>query len=560
MLKHVTAGLATVVSVGAAVLVLGAGPAAADSGTLYVNNTTGSNCADLGPGAGTQTQPYCTIGAAVAVVSAGQTIDVTGTYLEHVTITRSGVAAQPGQPAQPVTVKARVPGAASLSGQNAGFTVDGAHDVTISGINVTNYLNNAGILLRDSARISVFGLNVSLGVGATAPGAQLEGVTDSTLDRVTMFARSGTTLTTAFALDAATSGVTVNRANVNANFSPGGKGIDVTGTGNKVLNSTVRSVDTVGILVEPGAVNTVIANNSVGGIRGTGIQEAGGTGTAITNNDAVRACRWGIKISGTSSGASVQNNLARLSEANSSAPCDPSVTTPGVDIGVYDSAVTSTVVDYNNTYQSVASDYLYAWNTPMNLADFRTASGQGAHDLNSTDQFMTYDCANSAAPGYQSTDYRGYSREDNPNAANSGAGPLTFADRGPSEFVTPATPRLALTSATTIGSITADASASTPGWAPIASYTFDFGDGSAPVTQTAPVATHPYTRAGSYTVWVTITDTAGASSAIDQSAACVPAPPAADPASRIRSDFNGDGRDDVALLYNRGAGNTELWT
>lgn len=68
--------------------------AAADPATtLYVNNTSGANCSDSG--AGTQTQPYCTVQAAADVVNPGQTVDITGNYYEPVTITRSGTAAQP---------------------------------------------------------------------------------------------------------------------------------------------------------------------------------------------------------------------------------------------------------------------------------------------------------------------------------------------------------------------------------------------------------------------------------------------------------------------------------
>jgi PKD repeat protein len=61
--------------------------------------------------------------------------------------------------------------------------------------------------------------------------------------------------------------------------------------------------------------------------------------------------------------------------------------------------------------------------------------------------------------------------------------------------------------------VTADASQSTPGSAPIASYTFDFGDGSAAVgPQTGSSTTHTYSTGGTYTVTATVTDSTGASS------------------------------------------------
>lgn len=57
--------------------------------------------------------------------------------------------------------------------------------------------------------------------------------------------------------------------------------------------------------------------------------------------------------------------------------------------------------------------------------------------------------------------------------------------------------------------ISADASASAPGSNPIATYAFDFGDGSSAGPQAAPIASHTYSAGGSYTVKVTVTDSAG---------------------------------------------------
>ncbi len=64
--------------------------------------------------------------------------------------------------------------------------------------------------------------------------------------------------------------------------------------------------------------------------------------------------------------------------------------------------------------------------------------------------------------------------------------------------------------------VRADASASTDtDYAPIASYRFDFGDGTAPVTTTVPtaIAQHTYAIAGTYTVTLIVTDLGGLASA-----------------------------------------------
>jgi len=63
--------------------------------------------------------------------------------------------------------------------------------------------------------------------------------------------------------------------------------------------------------------------------------------------------------------------------------------------------------------------------------------------------------------------------------------------------------------------VTADGSTSTDvDWTPVASYQFDFGDGSPPVVTTAPVATatHTYSDVATYTVTLIATDTGGSPS------------------------------------------------
>ena len=61
--------------------------------------------------------------------------------------------------------------------------------------------------------------------------------------------------------------------------------------------------------------------------------------------------------------------------------------------------------------------------------------------------------------------------------------------------------------------VEADASVSSGADLPIASYSFDFGDGTALVgPQTQPTADHTYAFAGTYALSLTVTDTAGRSS------------------------------------------------
>ena len=73
--------------------------------------------------------------------------------------------------------------------------------------------------------------------------------------------------------------------------------------------------------------------------------------------------------------------------------------------------------------------------------------------------------------------------------------------------------------------VNVDASASTPGSNPIASYTFDFGDGTSSGPQSTPTASHSYLTGGNYTIKLTVTDTAGYT-ATAKSAVAVGAPTA----------------------------------
>ena len=69
----------------------------------------------------------------------------------------------------------------------------------------------------------------------------------------------------------------------------------------------------------------------------------------------------------------------------------------------------------------------------------------------------------------------------------------------------------AVTSASPGQPTTFDASSSTVRFGTIASYRWDFGDGSAPVTTTAPTTSHVYATSGSFTATVTETSSAGTS-------------------------------------------------
>jgi len=501
--RRLLTGMAGLV-VAAAVVVV-APVASASLSELFVDNT---NSACSNAGTGTQSQPYCTIGAAIAVVQAGQTVTVVaGTYNESVTINKSGT------PGSPITL--RHVGAAAIKGDRAGVTIDGQHDVSVSGFTVisTVAVSSPLIALRNSTRLAVANMGAITQATGTV-GMQLTGVTDSTL---TVTGSSGPFTVAGMSLDAATTGNVIQRSSVSRGSSTGlGTGIDIAGPGNSFIGGAVSLAHGAGITIEATAVNTVVASFSVVQNTGGGIHNAGARGTAITNNTVNNNCGLaGIQVDGDSSGVSVQNNLLNNNGGINQTVC-AGLPADGVGIGVYGNAVNGTVVDYNALDQRVGGDHAYAWNTPLgSLAEFQQVSGQGAHDVVadsglSVPASLVEDSANSLAPGFQSTDRTGRPREDDPSVPNTGAGPVAYADRGADEAVGPPIAALTISYNPLILTATLDASASRPGWLPIVSYTFDFGDGTK-VTQSSPVGTHRYTSLGPHDVSATMASADGVS-------------------------------------------------
>ena len=150
------------------------------------------------------------------------------------------------------------------------------------------------------------------------------------------------------------------------------------------------------------------------------------------------------------------------------------------------------------------------WSSPT-TGDFRSCAGSPAIDR-----------PTAAIGGEPTTDVLGNPRVDDPATPNTGVGPRTYDDRGAYEFQPGSPPPdVAPTAALSVSpssgvaplSVTADATGSTDTDAtPIASYTFEFGDGTVVGPQPGATATHTYATTGTYTVSVTVTDTAGLTS------------------------------------------------
>ncbi|WP_444949503.1 PKD domain-containing protein [Micromonospora ureilytica] len=496
------AGLATVILTGGTLGITV--PAQADDLKILYVRQAATNCSDQN--AGTLAQPLCSIGAAAAIVTGGQTVDIgTGSYRERVTVKTSGT------PEQPVVFVGTL---ASLVGENSGFVVDGQHDIVLQNIQVNALGDLPAVDAHDVSGITIRGGRYSLNSSSATPVVRFSAVTRSSLSQTSIVTAKAAT--SGVTMDAASSGVDISGTNVSGNVNRSldvpSVGIRIDGPGNTVIGSSIGGFTATAVVLGTGAAGTVVANNVVTAGAGRGIHNNGATGTAITNNSIKQRCLDGIRVDGASSGVSIQNNVLDSNGFAGRVGCDPKAL-DGVEIGIYGDAVGRTVIDYNNVHHHRADSY--AWGTPTSLAGFRAASGQAANDRETEQPRDNCDSANSAAPGFQKLDRAGTPRVDDPAVPNTGAGPVTFADRGAVETIRPPVASFDVTLSLAPQKVTVDASASTPGLNPIKSYEFTFGDGSV-VTQSSPVAAHTYADPGNYSLWIKVTGTDGQSATSSQ--------------------------------------------
>ncbi|PSK66490.1 hypothetical protein B0E53_01506 [Micromonospora sp. MH33] len=508
------AGLTALALTGGSLLTFATPARAADATVLYVRQTS-TACSDTGPG--TAAQPFCSISAAAALASAGQTVDVSGTYRERVTIGASGT------PEAPIVFRSSANTIAVLTGPTAGFTIDGQHDITIRNLKVIGATDLPALDVRNASDITVEGGGFSMADNTAITAVRFSGVHRSSITRSFVSARP---LAAGVLLDGTTSGVRLESMSITdapaATPVDQSAGIRIEGPDNTVVNNVVRGFTGAAIAVQPGASGTTVVNNEINGGAGHGIHNHGASGTAITNNTVRDRCLDGIRVDGDSTAVSVQNNLLVMNGPFGQTDCT-SPGGPGVEIAVQDGAVTDTLVDYNNAnHYNPGSSTIYAWNgSRMSLAAFQAASRQATHDLDTPGPRAGYDSANSAAPGFSMTDRVGTARIDDPAVANTGVGPLPYADRGALETIRSPQARMTVKLDLDTGTVTVDASTSEPGVAPIASYRFSFGDGTA-ATQDTPVITHRYTTRGDYTVSVDVAGTDGRMNSTGQMVSVLP--------------------------------------
>jgi hypothetical protein len=317
-------------------------------------------------------------------------------------------------------------------------------------------------------------------------------------------------------------------ANASASLTATAVGIDVnTGSTDNVITSNVsHGNQDSGIQVYAGSHRALVARNIVYSNGDHGLDTLNSTGVRYLNNTSYRNHRDGLSIEGTSTGATSVNNIL----------LDNGVDTNEFDLYVDPGSASGFTGDRDVVYNhATQAPIKVAGTTYKRLVDYVAATGQEAHGLARAPAFVApgsadfhlqggspaVDSGDSSATGFTAVDPEGHGPADDPIVPDTGTGSPAYADRGALEFQPDGTvadyaPHSALVvdpaavAVPPAATVTADGSGSGDADVhPIASYSFDFGDGTMPVTQTTPIASHAYRGTGTFTVTLVVTDDAG---------------------------------------------------
>jgi parallel beta-helix repeat protein len=410
--------------------------------TLYVDRTAG--CSDSGQG--TAATPYCTINKGVSKLAAGYTLYIgNGSYAETVKPTVSGTASAP------ITI-------AEWPGRNpiiVGSTYYGANltnlsYVTISALTFAGTVAD-GIYVSKGDHLTITGNTIS-GAGRpakskTAPGISIRGATSSVVSGNYVHHNNGTGIV----LNSGATGITVsgNTASFNAEgFQRNANGINVISPRNAVLRNVTHDNEDSGIQFYTGGDNNLAALNVTYNNGDHGIDDLNVTGGRLIGNTVYRNCTTGINVEGTSGNYQVVNNVA-VDNAVYPAYNGISCARRAGNIGIWDSAPASTVVDHNLVWLTTAGKMYAFKSTYTSLAAMQTATHQESNGVQADPRFVSpggrdlrlragsaaIDRGDSGVSGAQSSDLEGSSRYDDPATANTFAeGPRRYDDLGAYEF------------------------------------------------------------------------------------------------------------------------------
>src|SRR6266498_1840733 len=290
------------------------------------------------------------------VILSGNTVTNTGSHGIYVTPSSTGVTVSGNQ----------------VSGSNGyGIWANTSSGVTIGG-NTVSDTASYGIHVEDSSGVTVSGNDVS-GAGEQALdliryGIKLAGTTSSLVSGNVSHDNSNDGIF----LDANTSGarVTGNEAYGNARgYTRAAPGIDVRGYNNTVDPNVSHDNEDSGFQFYTGSHDNLVVDNLAYGNGDHGIDDLGSTGQRIISNTVYDNVAAGINVEGSSTGATIENNIA----------VDNGINSPRTNgnIRVDSTSTTGTTVNFNLVFLTVP-DVMYQWGADKynSLKEFKDATGQ----------------------------------------------------------------------------------------------------------------------------------------------------------------------------------------
>ena len=324
-----------------------------------------------------------------------------------------------------------------------GIWANSSSGVGISGNTISN-TTNYGLHVDTCSNVTVSGNDVSFAgqraVDLIKYGIKLTAATASTVSGNTSHDNSNDGIF----LDATTNGVRVtgNVAFGNARgYSRAAPGIDIRGYNNTVDRNVSHDNEDSGFQFYTGSHDNLVVDNVAYGNGDHGIDDLGSTNQRIISNTVYDNVAAGINVEGSSTGATIENNIA----------VDNGIDSPRTEgnIRVDSTSTTGTTVNYNLVFLSVTGQVMYQWGSVKygSLQEFRGATGQESHGDEADPAWVSpgsdfhllagspaIDSADSGASGETNSDLEYRPRVDDPNTRNSGGGARKYDDRGAFEF------------------------------------------------------------------------------------------------------------------------------
>jgi parallel beta-helix repeat protein len=416
---------------------MGGAAGAASPSVLYVDGST-AQCSDNAR-SGSKTQPFCTIGAAAARVSAGVTVKVAaGIYRERVVVRASGTAARPIV----FTVAPRA--VVVVTGQKNGFSIRGRSWIRVNGFTVT-HTREYGISVSHASHVTLSHNRVRYS-GRPVSGHAKYGIRFGDVTRSLVIGNTvdhNTNAGIALVDGSARNEVKGNRSFDNAKgFERAAAGIRLYAAhANAITRNISHDNEDSGIELDRSDDNIVSNNVSYdNGDHGLDVTGASSR-TRILANTIYDNVTAGINVEGGSTDAAIANNIS----------VENGVDSPRTDsnIRIDAASVRGTSVDYDLVYLGDGENLLI-WDSVAyrSLRAFQAATGQELHGVEGNPKWRdpaagnfhlatrspAIDSASSRFRSQPDADLNGTRRTDDPDTPNTGVGPRQYDDRGAFEF------------------------------------------------------------------------------------------------------------------------------